>query len=134
MILPQALQEFDRLRSQGVKLVFATASARLWLLPLLKKAKIDHEDFVGTQLVWKFGGLTVRGKNCLGAQKLVELEKIFPGLIVGKQHCLVGYSDSYADLPMLKLCESQKLISPTPSHLNKYSGQLRTFEVLKWRG
>ena len=134
LLLPQALQEFAKLRAEGVQLVFATASCRLWLEPLLRQAGIAEEAFVGTRWTWRWGGLQIEGKNCLGSEKIVELMKIFSGIEKGAWDCRCGYSDSFADQPLLSLCAQKFLISPTPDHLLKYKAQWKECVVLPWRG
>jgi phosphatidylglycerophosphatase C len=131
LLLPQALAEIQSLRQKGFEIVFVTASAPEWIAPLLQEAGCGKDSLIGTHLRWRWGGFTVVGKNCFSEEKVRRLRLELPKLGIWKK----GYSDSYADAPMLELCQERFLISPTKPHLSRYLKRLgeNSFKVFRWR-
>ena len=110
-----ALREHQR---QGDD-VFIVSGAAQWLLePMCTYLGIDAVTILGTTTKRTLGGMTT-DFHCYKQNKVIKLSES------GVPHTyqfLTGYSDSAADIPMLKLCHSVHVINPKPSCLQKFDG------------
>lgn len=103
----------EKLKSDGVKLVLATASAELTAIPIAKELGIDL--VIATRLEWSESGhLTgkLSGENCYDVEKLkrVEAEDAahdFPRPVT-------FYSDHVSDLPVLLWADTGIAVNPSP--------------------
>jgi phosphoserine phosphatase len=77
-----------------------------------------------------FGGMTLRGANCLGAEKIRRLRKILPGNIVWS----VAYSDHRADLPLLLASKKRVVVNPTQKNRTAFLKHLgeQGFTEVSW--
>jgi phosphatidylglycerophosphatase C len=129
--LPGALEEIRALEASGFTLIFVTASAGEWIHPLLEARGLGDRGLVGTRLKPVLGGIGVKGHNCFGEEKVRRIEEAFGSSFVWSK----GYSDSIADLPMLRLCAERVLVTPTAPHRAAYVLALGEdgFREVGWR-
>ncbi len=121
-------EELQHLRQTGHKICYVSASGEPWLRFLLKRHDPHEKLIVGSKLMPFLGGITLRGANCLGAEKIRRLRKILPGNIVWS----VAYSDHRADLPLLLASRRRVVVNPTPKNrkaFRKYLGENGYTEV-----
>lgn len=105
-------------KEQGRLTVLSSASPEIWVKPIAEKLGFDH--YFGTEVEIKervqlFPDII--GGNNKGANKLVKMQHILPdgfdpksGDTLANSH---GFSDSHADLPMLRICEEATMVHPT---------------------
>ena len=115
---PEILEVVREQRATGRLMVLSSASPEIWVKPIAKKLGFDH--CFGTEIEMK-GGVRlfpdiICGNN-KGSNKLVKMRAILPdgfdpesGDTLPNSH---GFSDSHADLPMLKICEDASMVNPT---------------------
>jgi len=129
--LDAAEKELRALLAAGASVVFVTASAPEWISPLLASRGFASHPLIGTRIKRFAGGFCLAGFNCYGAEKVRRIEEAFGTALVWAH----GYSDSYADAPMLERCEKRVLVSPTPAHLSAYEKRLGKsgFTCVDWR-
>lgn len=103
-IIPQLLRPegIDRLhfhQKQGDYCVLVSASPEIYLIPWAKK--YGFNDIIGTQLEVRKGIYTgkIKGHNCYGKNKISRIELRYG---IGCWADSYAYSDSYADMPLLK--------------------------------
>ena len=121
-------------KSQGRTTVLSSASPEIWVKPIAQQLGFDH--YFGTTLEME---PTVRlmpdiiGGNNKGANKLRKMRAVFPdgfdpdsGDVLPDSH---GYSDSHADLPMLRICEQATMVHPTDKLLQE--GETRGWRTLR---
>jgi len=96
---PEALEELQRHRDQGHRLVLLSASPDLYLEPW-GRARGFH-DIVSTRLEFRNGSATGRilGANCKGAEKLHRMRDLLPDWDDCESW---AYGDSPSDQPLLK--------------------------------
>lgn len=97
--------------------VYIISGAAHWLLsPLCEYLEISEVGLVGTSTKWYWGGV-IMDFHCYRHNKVTRLN----ALGVPQQYQqITGYSDSAADIPMLKLCHDIKLINPRAACLDKF--------------
>ncbi|MGJ8696079.1 MAG: HAD-IB family phosphatase [Verrucomicrobiaceae bacterium] len=104
---PEIVEEIERHREAGRRLVLASASPELWVRHIGEA--LGFEVSLGTLFDW---GEEVEffpemmGENHKGEAKVRRLAEI------GIDEGVEGYSDSRADVPMLELCERNTLVNP----------------------
>ena len=81
--------------------IIISASPEFLLKPIAKKYMI--KDLIGTTMDKKTG--IIEGKNCWGEEKVKRFSKKYD-----KKNIHEMYSDSYSDLPLLKLAEKSYII------------------------
>jgi phosphatidylglycerophosphatase C len=114
--LPEALEEIQALETQGHEIVFVTASASAWITPLLEARGFEQRTLIATRLKRFAGGVVVDGHNCFAEEKVRRIEETLGRALTWAK----GYSDSVADLPMLRLCTERILVSPLRAHEEAY--------------
>ena len=124
---------FNEQKKLGRLVVLSSASPEIWVAPIAKKLGADH--YFGTEVevdgrVRLFPDII--GGNNKGANKLVKMKQILPqgfnpgaGDILPNSH---GFSDSHADLPMLRICESATMVHPTEKLLAE--GEKKDWQLL----
>lgn len=125
-----ALNEIEKLKSQGYNLIMITASFELYAKFIAKNLGFDK--YMGTEL-WTFRGKFtgyMYGKNCYGAAKRYRLftEHIFPS----HKYKNIAYSDSISDLPMLNFAETKICVNPN-NEFKKYALNNKGFVIVEWR-
>jgi len=125
-----ALDELARLRSEGYKLVLATASFGFYVRSL--SVELQFDEVLCTEA--RFDGddkLTgeLDGKNCIGAEKANRITALL--IERGWGEAELGYSDSKVDLPMLELVSRALVVDPSAA-TEKVAAE-KEFEVLRWR-
>ena len=107
---PSALRVIEHHKTSGHEVVLATASLDIYVTPLA--ARIGFESVVCTKVDWKHDRLSSQDSltNCYGPQKLDCVQEL-----IGKQNnaIVVAYSDSEADLPLLKQAQVPVAVNPT---------------------
>lgn len=101
----------------GRTTVLSSASPEIWVKPIAKKLGFDH--YFGTQVemtprIPLFPDLP--GGNNKGPNKLKKMRHILPDSFDIENDTLPnssGFSDSHADLPMLRICEHAVMVHPT---------------------
>lgn len=122
--------ELSNLRGQGLKICYVSASGEFWLRTLLHAKDSGPKLIIGSKLMRFCGGITLRGKNCLGEEKIRRLSRIIPRNAVWH----AAYSDHRADLPLLLASRNRTVVNPTSKNLRAFSkilGEGR-FTVVQW--
>lgn len=122
--------ELEKLRSQGLRICYVSASGEFWLRALLCHKDKGDKLIVGSKLMKFCGGLTLRGENCLGPEKIRRLRMIIPKDAVWT----VAYSDHRADLPLLLASRNRVVVNPTIKNLKSFKKILgeRGFTQVQW--
>ena len=112
---PEILAEIEKHRSAGRTLVLNTASPEFYATAIARVLKFDH--CFGTRIVFRRDPAPLipgmDGKNNKQHEKLVRMRHLFPDA----SFPLAGtwaYSDSRADLPMLRWVENPVVVNPDP--------------------
>jgi len=114
----EMLEVLEQEKKSGRTVVLSSASPEIWVAPIAQKLGVDY-FFATTVVVDPKVQLFPKliGGNNKGANKLVKMREILPdgfdpssGDVLPNSH---GYSDSHADLPMLRICEEASLVHPT---------------------
>jgi len=102
MVRPQALARLRWHRSQGHRVVLASASLEMLLEPWAETAGVD--DVLATRLEVRDGRLTGRldGPNCYGPEKVVRLRALLGDLDAVELH---AYGDSRGDRELLAVAQ-----------------------------
>ncbi len=123
-------EELQALRSRGLKICYVSASGEFWLRALLGKRDPESKIIVGSRLMRFCGGMTLRGKNCLGEEKIHRLREVIPTNAIWS----VAYSDHRADLPLLLASRNRIVVNPTQRNLRAFNKTLGEdgFTVVHW--
>lgn len=99
LIRAKALEEIEKLKSEGVSIVVVSASPENWIR---KWADDNSIQTISTRLEIKEGKLTgkILGKNCHGQEKVVRIEESF---VLSEYETIFAYGDSSGDKHMIKL-------------------------------
>jgi HAD superfamily hydrolase (TIGR01490 family) len=111
-IYPELRAELERHRAGGDFLILASASPEFYVREIGRELGFDLT--LGT--VVETGPFFPPLENHKGAAKVARLQQELPASYFdgGKlRHCH-GYTDSRADLPMLRLCGSATVVNPSP--------------------
>lgn len=122
--------ELEKLRSQGLRVCYVSASGEFWLRALLCRRDTGEKLIVGSKLMRFCGGLTLRGENCLGAEKIRRLRLVIPKNAVWS----VAYSDHRADLPLLLASRNRVVVNPNSKNLKTFKKILgeHGFTQVQW--
>lgn len=101
--------ELEMLRTSGHNICYVSASGEPWLRPLLQARDPERKLIIGSKLTFFCGGLTLKGPNCIGVEKIKRLKKIIPDQSVWA----VAYSDHRADIPLFLACSRRVVVNPT---------------------
>lgn len=109
-LLPHALEVFAGHRRAGDRVVVATGAPPELARAIL--AFVAHEDVpvVGTLVGPKLGAITAK-RHCHNVEKMRMLAEL------GYADIAVAYSDSTADLPLLKAARSPVVVNPKPKRV-----------------
>ena len=120
----EMLQVLEEQKKLARLTVLSSASPEIWVKPIAQRLGFDH--YFGTEVeigerIQLFPDI-IKGNN-KGANKLVKMRSILPkdfnpdsGEILPNSH---GFSDSHADLPMLRICENASMVHPTDKLKNE---------------
>jgi HAD superfamily hydrolase (TIGR01490 family) len=99
LIRAKALEEIEKLKSEGVLIVVVSASPEYWIR---KWAGNNSMQTISTRLEIKDGKLTgkILGKNCHGEEKVIRIQESF---VLSEYEKIFAYGDSSGDKPMIKL-------------------------------
>ncbi|MBF0176181.1 MAG: HAD-IB family hydrolase [Magnetococcales bacterium] len=132
---PGAVQELARHRHAGCRVILATASLDLYVVPLAHRLGID--EVVCTRTDWParddsdnpamFRGV-LTSPNCYGAEKLVVLEQYLGKKLATCQAHV--YSDHQADLSILSVAGRPFAVDPTRT-LQKIA-RSKGWSVVSW--
>ncbi|MBF0152946.1 MAG: HAD-IB family hydrolase [Magnetococcales bacterium] len=132
---PGALQELALHRDAGRRIILATASLDLYVIPLARRLGID--EVVCTRTDWTArdgvpGGEIFRGEltspNCLGTDKWIALDHHLGAKLADTQAFV--YSDHQADLPILSAACHPFAVDPT-STLRRIA-QEKGWRIVRW--
>ncbi|WP_447938585.1 HAD-IB family phosphatase [Pseudoxanthomonas mexicana] len=125
-LLPHALEVFREHRAAGDRVVVATGAP-----PELARAILSfvaHEDVpvIGTAVGPRFGAV-VATRHCHNEEKMRMLRERGYGEIA------VAYSDSSADLPLLKAARAPVVVNPKPARVDMFKRVLPPgTPILNW--
>ena len=126
-LLDAALARLARHVDDGHHVVVATGSLESLARAILAESGLGHVEVVGSSLRTGLGGL-VADRHCHGERKIEMLtERGYP------PPWDYVYSDSSADLPILRAARNAFLVDPRASCRSRVSAALgRELEVLRW--
>jgi HAD superfamily hydrolase (TIGR01490 family) len=129
-IFPQAVQEVEAYREQGMEVVFASSSLDIILRPLADYLGV--ETLLATSLEFQDGVSTGRlsGNPLLGAEKRVRAKECAAERGVSMADCAF-YSDSYHDIPLLEEVGRPVVVNPD-RRLRKHA-QSRGWEIVRYQ-
>jgi phosphatidylglycerophosphatase C len=132
-VYPGLRAEIERHRAAGHLLILASASPEFYVREIGRS--LGFHLALGTPLTP--GGLFPDLDNHKGEAKVRRLREILPEsyFAEGKLRSCHGYTDSRADLPMLKICEQVTLVNPSPAltALGEASGWTITRPARPWQ-
>ena len=111
-VRPGALKAIEEHRAKGHYLVLATASLDLYVERFADRFGFDA--VVATRTSWTSMDCLsgkIDGENCFGIEKLRRLKEVLAGQRDGK--VIVAYSDSHADLPLLRWADEAFAVNPS---------------------
>lgn len=122
--------ELEELRKNGLNVCYVSASGEFWLRVLLNDMDHGPKIIVGSRLMMFCGGLTLRGANCLGHEKIRRLRALLPADTIWN----IAYSDHRADLPLLRASRKRVVVNPTPRNLKAFRAALGAdgFSLVNW--
>lgn len=148
LLYPDVMQDVRKLRASGFHVVLNSASPTFYVKHIGAK---DFDAIVGTEVVLeeKMPFLPrITGRNNRGIEKLLRMPDLVPEAtmaritagypVLSKNHSefipdvipgSIAYSDSSADLPMLRMCEKAVLVHPSEKLAQE--GKTRGWQVLR---
>jgi HAD superfamily hydrolase (TIGR01490 family) len=99
LIRPKALEEIEKFKNNGTRVVIVSASPENWIS---KWSAAIQADLIATQLEVKNELLTgnIIGKNCHGEEKVRRIKSKYD---LSRYDSIYAYGDSGGDKPMLAL-------------------------------
>lgn len=128
-IRPGARRAIQEHKDNGDYLVLATASLDLYVNRF--GAYFGFDAVVATKTNWHEAGRIsgrIDGENCYGAEKLRRLETDLPEM--RGDYLIFAYSDSHADLPMLR--RADRAFAVNPSRRLRRLAAKEAIEVVDW--
>ena len=121
-----ALRELHRHQSEGARVLVATGSVAPLAERVCRHIGIAGVEVVGSTLRRWRGGW-VADRHCFGPRKVSMLRKH------GLTACDAVYTDSAADIPLLRLGARRYVVNPTPEDRKKIHDRLGVdLEVVEW--
>ncbi len=110
-IYPELREKLECQRAAGDFLILASASPEFYVAEIGRELGFDL--MLGTPV--ELGDFFPNLENHKGAAKVERLKRVLPEAFFenGKLKNCHGYTDSCADLPMLALCDSATVVSPS---------------------
>lgn len=113
---PEILAEVEKHRAAGRTLVLNSASPEFYLSAIARVLRFDH--FFGTRIQFQRDPLPLiprlEGENNKQHEKLKRMRHLLPGEASLPLAGSWAYSDSKADLPMLRWVEHPVVVNPDP--------------------
>lgn len=110
-IYPDLRERLEAHRQRGHFLILASASPEWYVVEIGKALGFDLSLGTPVELGWIFPELS----NHKGEAKVTRLQRVLPGswFEAGLLRDCHGYTDSCADLPMLRLCAHATVVNPS---------------------
>ena len=111
---PGAINALNVHKEAGDVIMIASAAVDIIVAPIAKRLGVTH--FVGTDMAWDENeqlAPSFASKNCYGEEKLLRIKALIdrtPEL--SRLHPAISYSDSKADLPLLKFTQRGVAVDP----------------------
>lgn len=128
-IRPGALKAIEEHRSEGHYLILATASLDLYVERF--GTHFGFDAVVATRASWDSMDCLsgkIDGENCFGNEKVRRLEEVLAGR--RENRVVVAYSDSHADLPLLRWAD--QAVAVNPSRRLRRLAPNEGFEIVDW--
>ena len=111
-----ALDRIAQDRAEGYRLVLATASYRLYVEAIARRAGFDDviaTDHIGQDV--EYVRAKIAGENCYDAAKLAMIRDWMAGEGIERGHAHIrAYSDHVSDAPMLEYADEPYAANPHP--------------------
>ncbi len=124
-----AIAEIQDLKSQGYKIVIATASFSFYVEYLAEALKAD-ELLCSVARLDASGRITgeLEGLNCIGVEKARRVQDLLTER--GWSHVQRAYSDHKVDLPLLKMSSVAVVVDPKPATAS-VAGEYG-YQIVRW--
>lgn len=113
---PRALERIRKDRAQGYRLVLATASYRLYVEAIARRAGFEAviaTDHLGQDM--DYVRAKIAGENCYDAAKLRMIRAWMAAQGISREDCHIrAYSDHVSDEPMLSFADEAFATNPHP--------------------
>jgi len=114
----EMLEVVDQQKAMGHTTILSSASPEIWVKPIAEKLGFDHHFGTTLEIAPKVRFIPkIIGGNNKGENKLRKMCHLLPyGLNPDNGDTLFksyGFSDSHADLPMLRICQHVGIVHPT---------------------
>lgn len=114
LLYPEIMAEVERHRAAGRTLILSTASPEFYATAIARVLRFDH--VFGTRILWESDEMALipklDGPNNKHAEKLKRMRHLFEGEMSLPLPASYAYSDSAADLPMLRYVEYAFAVNP----------------------
>jgi HAD superfamily hydrolase (TIGR01490 family) len=114
LLYPEIMAEVERHRAAGRTLVLSTASPEFYATAIGRVLKFDH--VFGTRILWKSDRMALipklDGLNNKHAEKIKRMRHLFESELSLPLPGSYAYSDSAADLPMLRYVDHAVAVNP----------------------
>ncbi|SBS35176.1 Phosphatidylglycerophosphatase C [Marinomonas spartinae] len=129
IIFKDAVQQL-LLHSSNADEVIVVSGASEWMVKAIFAQKsLPKVKFVCSEETRFFGGM-ISKFHCYSSRKVKRVRELFD---LGKYDSIIGYSDSSADIPILKLCNKRYIVNPTPTCFKKFTRSFnKEMAVLNW--
>ena len=116
LLYPEIVAEVEKHRSAGRTLILSTASPEFYATAIARVLRFDH--VFGTRIVFQSDPLPLiprmEGENNKHAEKLKRMRHLMESELTLPLPGSYAYSDSKADLPMLRYVEHPVVVHPDP--------------------
>ncbi len=129
-VYPEALEQIEKHRAAGDRLVLASASFNIYVELLAEKLNFD--DVLCTHAEWdEAGQLTGRidGKNCYGENKLVAVKNHLAS--IENKALITMYSDHDSDLPVFLLSDVR--VATNPNSRLEAQAKTHNISIVRWQ-
>ncbi|GFD77137.1 hypothetical protein KUL113_65570 [Tenacibaculum sp. KUL113] len=128
-IFKDAVQQLF-LHSSNTDEVVVVSGASDWMV----KAIFTHNHFPNVKFICseetRFCGGIISKFHCYASRKVKRVRKLFD---LEKYDLIIGYSDSSADIPILKLCNKRYIVNPSPRCFKKFTRSFnKEMAILNW--
>lgn len=131
-LFPQALAQIAADRTEGRRILIATAAPRHYIAPLARLIGVD--GVIATRESWDADHLLpgIDGENCYGPAKLAMIEHYLSAEGIDRAAAHVRfYSDDISDLPAFEW--SDEAVAVNPSSGLRATALERGWPILDWR-
>lgn len=116
LLYPEVMAEVERHRAAGRTLILNTASPEFYATAIARVLKFDH--CFGTRILFTSDRMPLLpkldGENNKHEEKLKRMRHLMPTELSLPMPVSFAYSDSKADLPMLRFVEHPVVVHPDP--------------------